>query len=172
MDAIQDGFVIMNILPSASLISAIYLNTQAGSKLRIFSVDTLIYALKVADPHYDDKTQEVIGLLKGREDILDGFVRSVQLILRGAVGIGKVAVDKDQDPRVRDCGGEAGCSECAHGVIVQKKGVWPCHYHVHTRGMVGADAVYDDTCHLWDAAVTEYADEKLSSGMGMEMVRM
>jgi hypothetical protein len=141
IDAIQDGFLIMNKLPESGLVTAIYGNTQAGSKLRLFSICGLIHNLQ-SDEYTDDGS--LTSMLQAKGEILIDFLN----VVRGRQV-------QDGDPRIRDCGGDPRCVECAGcpRKLEGLNGVWPCLFHVHqvARGdnAEAEEDVNDESCYLW-----------------------
>lgn len=113
MDNIQDGFAIANRLPEGGLIHSIYSSSPPASKLRAFCAHSLVFGLRAGVPHYDTAA----GLLQQNRQILDEFLEAFKFFTPG------------NDPRIRDCRGEPGCTECVDGRVAAGAGYWPCAFH-------------------------------------------
>lgn len=141
MDSIQDGFRFMDKFPEAGLVTAIYANTSAGSKLRDMCIYGLIYSLRSAE-YVDDGS--LAKILADHDAIMADFLIAVRTL-----------EVPDRDPRIRDCEGEPGCVECAGNVVEleHRSGIWPCSFHVHlieeTGVAVTNPEVVDNGCYLW-----------------------
>lgn len=142
MDSIQDGFLAMNKLPEPGLVKAIYDHTKEGSALRDFSIQGLLYGLRMAGTNIHGGMSQ---LLKDNDTIMTDFLAGVQSL-----------EIPHRDPRIRDCLGEQGCTECyAHpDRLADLVGVWPCTFHVHrtmASGNIGEPGleVVDSDCYLW-----------------------
>jgi hypothetical protein len=138
MDAIQDGFLMLNKLPEPGLLNGIYRHTPATSKLRQFSIAALVYNLR--SPEFKDKDiNGMVKLLHENTEALTDFVTIIKNFVAS------------KDPRIRDCGGEDGCVECFGKVEGNRReGVWPCEYHEHTSEGADGQLAVDAGCYLWD----------------------
>jgi hypothetical protein len=127
MDAIQDGFVIMDKLPDPGLVDSIYSHTTVSSKLRKFCAASLVYTLRSQNYAEDGSLP---NLLNDKDEVMDDFLAAVR----------ELNVTDERDPRIRDCRGEPSCAECTGRPVELegKKGVWPCYFHIHK--------VYNSTC--------------------------
>ncbi|RFU31228.1 hypothetical protein B7463_g5116, partial [Scytalidium lignicola] len=152
IDSIQDGFRLLDKIPEAPLIQAIYKNTKAGSKLRKFCAATTLSAHR----SHVFKQESLSKLVKINEDFMEDFLEAVQGIFW-----------PDADPRIRDCAGDPDCVEChgtcLEGTIRQRRGFWPCYFHVQPLEVVKVKREHDggekdldvitlgnkSNCHLW-----------------------
>ena len=146
MDAIQDGLLLLNKFPEGGLLRGIFYSTKPGSHLRLFAVAGLLYNLRHPANAQSVDISKVAATLTDMPEILNEFLSGVQSLNVSAA---------DFDPRVRDCGGEQGCSECIHKQhLVQpgRGGVWPCTFHVHTTESEypGEELGFDEGCYLWE----------------------
>lgn len=137
MDTIQEGFITIKKLPEGPLIKAIYNNTKPGSKLREFSIAGILYSLRTTD----GGVGILQDLLKTNDEACVDLVHAIRDITALPI-----------DPRVRDCGGEPSCVECANKPegVVRAEGVWPCQFHVHQTISDDGQQVVDTGCYLWD----------------------
>ena len=125
MDAIQDGFAIMNKFPQYHLIKGIYSNTGPGSPLRSFCMACIIFPICHPDLKADESLRD---LLKEHDQFFDHFITSLPAL-----------VNNKKDPRVRSCGGDEKCTEC-DGRDPPEDGMWPCTFHIHGSVTDGSDA--------------------------------
>ena len=121
MDAIQDGFVLMNAFPKPPLILQVYERTLITSMLRKFCAASLVFTLR--SPTYVDDGS-LPSLLNEKDEIMDDFLLAVR---------GFDFKFDGRDPRIRDCQGEPTCVECVsrEGGMQGKTGFWPCYFHLH-----------------------------------------
>ncbi|KAH8815421.1 hypothetical protein F5884DRAFT_746965 [Xylogone sp. PMI_703] len=155
MDAIQDGYHLLDTIPSQSVIQSVYKSTKAGSKLRKFCAATIIGAHR----------SHLIT-----EHSLAEFIRGNEAFLRDYLEAVRGIVWPDADPRVRDCAGDPDCVECGWvkpdaTSAEQRRGFWPCYFHIHPldaitikqqNGDSGSEKQLDvitlgnkGNCHLW-----------------------
>jgi hypothetical protein len=149
IDAIQDAFLFLEKLPDLPLVSAVYLNTPCGSKLRQFCIASLLFAMPSrGDLHPDNLS---VFLAENKEALWD-FIYA----LKSLDSLGR-------DPRVRDCQGESGCVECLgdNEKLKDKQGAWPCQYHIHSfspgprvkfeKELAATIVDGEEACYLWGA---------------------
>jgi len=102
------------------MIVYVYKHTEAGSKLRRFCVQSLVYRLQ-SGVH---KTSSLRIFLGENEVIFQEFLEAVQNNTRPAI-----------DTRIRDCGKDSRCANCFHGYkhcSNGNTGISPCWFHYHT----------------------------------------
>ena len=117
-DEVQDGFLAIESISRSGIISHIYNATQLNSKIRRLAAFFLLHHLR--SPGYTDD-QSLVTFLDQNKEARDDFVDAVRFFEPG------------QDPRIRDCSGDAKCLECYHEprYLEGKVGVHPCQFHVH-----------------------------------------
>ena len=157
MDTIQDGFSYLNKFPQGGLMKGLFGDTTSGSPLRRFAIAGLLYNLR--RPCKTEKPDD--------HGILAAFLsENPEIHKEFLAGVGTLTAAEHLDPRVRDCGGEAGCSDCVHKrhtVEPGSGGVWPCFFHIHSTEpeYPGGERVYDAGCYLWDGLSLRIIDGKL-----------
>jgi hypothetical protein len=141
MDRIQDGFALTNLLPEPGIVKAIYQHTSLTSPLRNFCAESMLYHLH--SPNY--VANGVIPNLMQEKEFANDFLEAIRKSK-------EEAEQPNLDPRIRHCGKDMGCLECAGNFsrLEGKEGRYPCHFHKH-RGLINGKEVYDPSCHLWKA---------------------
>jgi len=146
MDTLQDGFLYLKKLPQGGLIKDLFSNTTSGSPLRRFAIAGLLYNLRRPSDTVKSNSHGILAaFLSENPEIHKEFLAGIQ----------SLPVAGDLDPRVRDCGGEAGCGDCIHRrhtVEPGSGGFRPCCFHVHTADpqYPGGKGIDDAGCYLWE----------------------
>ncbi|KAI6246204.1 hypothetical protein HI914_05853 [Erysiphe necator] len=96
LDQIQDGFLLLDRFPDASLILSIYRNTSIMSQLRKFVAACLIYQVRSLKIEIEAITE----LFKSNEDVIKDFLAMVHDFVPG------------QDPRIRNFEGHQDSPKC------------------------------------------------------------
>ena len=146
MDTLQDGFLYLNKFPVGGLIKGLFNNSAVGSPLRRFAIASLLYNLRRSSENEMTSDHGILAtFLSENQEIHKAFLAGVQSLTLSA----------DLDPRVRDCGNEAGCADCIHKrhtVEPGSGGFWPCSFHVHTTDpkYPGGEGGVDVGCYMWE----------------------
>ncbi|KAI1004314.1 hypothetical protein K3495_g3899 [Podosphaera aphanis] len=96
-DKVQDGFLLLDELPNASLISSVYCHTRPSSKFRKFIAACLVFQVRNT-PNLDGDM--MIQIFKLDPQIMKDFLRTVHLFVPG------------QDPRIRSSSEDSGYVNC------------------------------------------------------------
>ncbi|TAQ83947.1 hypothetical protein B7494_g7726 [Chlorociboria aeruginascens] len=120
MDAIQDGFRVLQHFPEAPMIKNIFDNTPAGCHLQKFCGAASLFNLRSAQYQ---ATPDLSTALTDNRAFLDEFLDKVRSFTEG-----------NPDPRVRNCNGDEECLACRDhdgfcGNMTNAEGVWPCAFH-------------------------------------------
>ena len=141
IDRIQDAFALMDALPEPRLIPLIYQHTATDSPLRQLCVTSMLYYLN-SQKYISNAV--VVELMQDRQFASD-FLNAVRL---SKIENRNMAAD----PRIRHCGQDEKCAECAgdFSKLKGKEGTPPCYFHVHPQVKDGAGVKYP-SCYLWKA---------------------
>jgi hypothetical protein len=120
MDGIQDGFLMLDILPEPHFCQEVFKHSADTSKLRKFCS-----LAAVADLYRLEQTLESLyNWLKTDDVALRNFLHALRWLERG------------RDPRIRDPDHNPNLSSVVAPRMGQS-GIWPCTFHVHTTIVLG-----------------------------------
>lgn len=119
IDKIQDGFSSIDSPSKAGIVSRIYKQTKPFSQVRKLTALFLVHYLRSPAYAEDGKFQQFLVNTPGA---VGDFLEAVRTF------------HPNQDPRIRDCGGNLNCLECYTDPYHRKEGVigvHPCTFHIH-----------------------------------------